>query len=239
MDILSFFDRNEYTKCITCGQLMKTTDFFEVTGKTGICKACNSHLPIVPVGTTFQEHRSYIEYCMAAFFYRAPLRQTIIDFKFKSCISYADIFSKYMYIYLSSVIDEDDSPELIVPVPLSAERMKERGYNQAELLSRPLAEMLCIPHSTECIKRIRNTKRQSDLLPRHRGANIENAFAAESTIAENKSILLIDDVYTTGSTVRECAKTLVEAGARKVRVFTLARQPGMRKSKEYHDLLSQ
>lgn len=238
MNILSFFDSNEYVKCIFCGRLVRKTNCAEISGKTGVCKHCNLHLPIIPVGTTFQEHRSYIDYCMAAFFYRSPIRDKILEYKFRFCTAYADIFARYMYIYYSSVTDEADYPDLIVPVPLSQQRFKERGYNQAELLSEPLAQMLKIRHCPECLIRIKDTIRQSELLPRDRGANIADAFEADSQIVTGKSILLIDDIYTTGSTVKECARTLAEAGARNVRVFTLARQPGLRKSKEYNELLS-
>lgn len=237
MDILSFFDSGEYIKCIFCGRLVRKSKCAETAGKTGVCKDCSRHLPIVPVGTTFQEHRNYIDYCMSTFFYRTPVREKILNFKFKNCTAYADIFAQYMYVYYSSVTDEADYPDCIVPVPLSKERFKERGYNQAELLSQPLAEMLGIEHNTDSLKRVKNTKKQSELLPRDRGKNIADAFAVESHTIFNKSILLIDDIYTTGSTVKECAKTLTNAGARNVRVFTLARQPGLPKSKEYNDLL--
>ena len=237
MDILSFFDSGEYIKCIFCGRLVRKSKCAETAGKTGVCKECNRHLPIVPVGTTFQEHRHYIDYCMATFFYRPPLREKILNFKFKSCTAYADVFAQYMYVYYSSVTNEADFPDYVVPVPLSKERFKERGYNQSELLSKPLAKMLGLEHNTDCLRRIRDTAKQSELLPRDRSKNIANAFAADSNMIINKSILLIDDIYTTGSTAKECAKTLVNGGARNVRVYTLARQPWLRKSKEYNDLL--
>lgn len=238
MDILSFFDRKEYIQCSTCGRLMKKHQFTEITKQTGICKSCTSHLPIIPVGTTFEETNIYIDYSMAAFFYKPPIRQLILDLKFKSCMGYAELLSKFMYDCFGTIIDEENFPDLAVPVPLSKERLKERGYNQAELLSAPFAKMLNIPHSTEAIIRIRNTKRQTDLMPWERSENLNNAFCADTKIIKNKSIVLIDDVYTTGSTVKECAKTLICAGAANVRVFTLARQRGMRKSKEYNELLS-
>ncbi len=238
MNILSIFDSNEYTKCIFCGRVVRKRNCAEISGETGVCKDCNRHLPIVPVGTTFQEHRNYIDYCMATFFYRSPIREKILEYKFRFCTAYANIFAKYMYVYYNSVIDEADYPDIIVPVPLSDQRLKERGYNQSELLSEPLAKMLELEHNTNCLKRVRHTIKQSELPPRERAENIANAFKADSSIVFNKSILLIDDIYTTGSTVKECARTLTDAGARNVRVFTLARQPGLKKSKEYNDLFS-
>lgn len=238
MNILSIFDNSEYAKCIFCGRLVRKSNCAELTDKIAACRHCHEHLPIVPVGTSFQEHRNYIDYCMAAFFYRSPIREKILEYKFKHCTAYGDIFAKYMYIYYSSVTDEEDYPDIIIPVPLSKERFKERGYNQSELLSEPLAQMLGICHNTKSLIRIRNTVKQSELPPRERSANIANAFSADSAELTGKSILLIDDIYTTGSTVKECARTLTDAGARKVCVFTLARQPGIRKSTEYNELLS-
>ena len=238
MNILSIFDSDEYVKCIFCGKLVQKSSCAETAGALAVCNHCHSHLPIIPVGTTFQEHRNYINYCMAAFFYRSPVREKFLEYKFRHCTAYADIFAKYMYVYYSTVTNEEEYPDIIVPVPLSKERFRERGYNQSELLSAPLAEMLGITHSTESLIRIRDTVRQSELPPRERGANIADAFRADYAGLAGKSVLLIDDVYTTGSTVKECAKTLTDAGARKVCVFTLARQPGIRKSQEYNELLN-
>lgn len=237
MDILSFFDRNEYTKCLSCGRFVKKSEISEGDGKIGICKACSARLPIVPVGMTFEERNSCIDYCMSTFFYRTPIRELIIDFKFRSCTSYGKILAKYMHAYLS-VLPNDEHIDCIVPVPLSQKRFIERGYNQSEILSRYVAEYRNILHLPEALERIKTTKRQSSLSPWKRGNNIDKAFVADKEKVWGKAVLLIDDIYTTGSTVRECAKSLSDAGAKSIKVFTLARQPAIRMSQEYNNLLN-
>ena len=114
--------------------------------------------------------------------------------------------------------------DLILPVPLHRRRLRERGFNQAVLLGRPLARGWRIPLVVDNLKRIRWTEPQVTLSAAEREANVRGAFAlADPPGVRGKTILLVDDVYTTGSTVLECSRVLRRAGAAAVYVITVAR----------------
>lgn len=109
----------------------------------------------------------------------------------------------------------------IVPVPLHPKRLAERGYNQAALLARPLARVLGAPIFTGVVLRERDTARQAELDRSARMKNVERAFrCCDQEGARMRRWLLVDDVRTTGATLRACAQALEEAGA--ARVFPLA-----------------
>jgi ComF family protein len=112
--------------------------------------------------------------------------------------------------------------DLIVPVPLHRHRLKERGFNQSLLLARSIAGNFDMPVDFESLRRIRETGPQVNLGGAERADNVKGAFAAGDSV-KGKKVLLIDDVLTTGSTVRECAKTLLGKGALEVAVYTAAR----------------
>ncbi|MBI5874893.1 MAG: ComF family protein [Deltaproteobacteria bacterium] len=113
---------------------------------------------------------------------------------------------------------------LIVPVPLHKTRLKERGFNQSLLLAKGLAKIYNLPIDYLNLKRIRATDHQANLKGKDRLTNVMGAFAVQDKAAfQDKKILLIDDVYTTGATITECSKVLKKAGAKGIDVLTLAR----------------
>ena len=116
------------------------------------------------------------------------------------------------------------APELLLPVPLHRRRLRERGFNQAVLLGRPLAQFWGIPFVVDNLRRTRWTQPQVTLSAAQRELNVRGAFAlADPAAVRGRRILLIDDVYTTGSTVEECSKVLRKGGAAEVYVITVAR----------------
>ncbi len=113
--------------------------------------------------------------------------------------------------------------ELIVPVPLSEKRYRERGYNQVELVARTLALALgwkCVP---EALARVRETASQVGLSAAERRQNVLGAFRASRPHVQERTILVMDDVATTGATLSSCAQALLDEGASAVYAFTLAR----------------
>jgi ComF family protein len=112
---------------------------------------------------------------------------------------------------------------LVTPVPLGLARFKERGYNQATLLARPIALYFGIPFSSKALKRMRETRSQVGLTVGERQQNMADAFVAKSKLVQGKTVLLVDDVATSGATLNACAKALLDAGASSVYGFTLAR----------------
>jgi ComF family protein len=114
--------------------------------------------------------------------------------------------------------------EMIVPVSLHWWRRLRRGYNQSEALARGLARRLRLPVDTSCLRRVRRTLPQSSLSPEGRKANVRGAFrAADLSRLQGRTVLLLDDILTTGATLNEAAKALREGGAARVAVAVLAR----------------
>ena len=112
---------------------------------------------------------------------------------------------------------------VIVPVPLHASRRKERGYNQCELLAKPLGKLLNLPVNTKTLQRTQKTKSQMTLGAVERRKNVANAFKCYNNQLTNLNVLLIDDVCTTGSTLDSCAVALKETGVKSVWGVTLAK----------------
>ena len=114
--------------------------------------------------------------------------------------------------------------DLLIPVPLHRRRLRERGFNQAVLLGRPLSKTWGIPLVADNLKRIRWTEPQVTLSASEREANVRGAFAlADPAAVHGRKVILLDDVFTTGSTVAECSRVLRQAGAEGVYVITVAR----------------
>jgi ComF family protein len=115
---------------------------------------------------------------------------------------------------------------VVVPVPLHWWRRWQRGYNQSESLARPLALRLGVPLRTSCLRRTRNTPQQTSQTAAGRLQNVRGAFRARGAALAGQTVLLVDDVLTTGSTAAEAARALRGAGARRVVVAVLARAHG-------------
>ncbi len=113
--------------------------------------------------------------------------------------------------------------EIAAAVPLHRRRLARRGFNRSRFLAKYAAQTLDIPLNLDALTRIRYTRPQVELSQAEREANVKGAFAVEGDVFEGRRVLLVDDVYTTGATVRECAKVLKKAGAEKVYVLTVAR----------------
>jgi ComF family protein len=113
---------------------------------------------------------------------------------------------------------------LLIPVPLHVKKLRERGFNQSLLLANALGTRHELPVNFSLLKRCKSTLTQTGLNKKAREENIKGAFIVtdKKKVAGN-NIILIDDVYTTGATINECAQTLLKAGAQKVAVLTLAR----------------
>ncbi len=115
-------------------------------------------------------------------------------------------------------------PDAIVPVPLHARRERSRGYNQAALLARPLADLLEAPVEGHLLRRtVDNRPQVESRAESARSRNVSGIFEAAQNVRD-KRILLVDDVATTGSTLNECARTLRKAGARRVDAIVLAKE---------------
>lgn len=116
-----------------------------------------------------------------------------------------------------------DDIDLLVPVPIHPRRLNERGFNQSEFICRGLASVLHIPLDTTTIRRIKNTPKQSQLTDAKRQTNVEHAFNVPEPLPwHKKHILLVDDVITTGATIRNCLKEITPIRSCRISVFSLA-----------------
>ena len=153
-------------------------------------------------------------------YYTGLLKKIIRDFKFNRRIAIIRDLTPQLKSYFLQWIPEID---LISPVPLTNQRKKQRGYNQSAILGKTIATLLRKDYSEKAIHRIRETHTQVGLNFQERTENVKGAFEADETVVKGKSILLIDDITTTGSTLNECAKAFLQSGAKEVVGFTLAR----------------
>lgn len=197
-------------RCIVCGYpfgLEMGTDY-SLIGESA-CGACQN------------VKRSFTK-AVSALRYDDDSRQMIIGFKHHDRLEYAKYFSNLLKFAAADLIEKSD---LIVPVPLHNRRLIQRRYNQSAVLSQMLARETHIRHEPQLLQRTKNTPPQQGNINK-RSLNVRGAFKVSNRhkhLIKEKSILLIDDVYTTGATVENCAKALKHAGAEEVFVATVFR----------------
>ncbi|MGQ9814817.1 MAG: ComF family protein [Candidatus Roseilinea sp.] len=153
-----------------------------------------------------------------------PLRQGIHEFKYNGVPGLAEPFARLMAdAWAGASAAAGLSVDLIVPVPLHAARLRERGFNQSERLAFFISRAIGAPMKPRALARIRHTEHQARLGPAERRRNVQGAFAADESLCAGRRVLLVDDVLTTGTTLCECAAALLAAGAEQVSALTLAR----------------
>ena len=156
--------------------------------------------------------------------YGYPWNQLITRWKFAQQPALAKHFAQWM-LQDADVCSAVARADVVIPIPLSSERMRERGYNPAAQLAKCLAPHLYQPY---VLQRIRHTRAQSDLSRAQRLRNVREAFAVNAAhrgYLQDKTVLLVDDVMTTGATLEVASCCLLQAGAARVDVLCLARTP--------------
>jgi len=147
----------------------------------------------------------------------------IHSFKYQNKTSLRHTFARLIFSFIRNYALAMDQFDIIVPIPLHPTRLRERGYNQSQLLSENISKEFNIRHSPLNLMRIRNTRNQALLKEKERWTNIQGAFKIKDPLEFfAKSVLIVDDLLTTGATASEVARILKEAGAQKVSVLTLA-----------------
>jgi len=242
MFLFDLFKNKSTFFCIFCQKHKRNTHAEFITANIGVCKECSGKLRCFPLAPLPIETHS-CKTVVSVFPYNDILRMAIHNYKFNDNPGYSKVFSHYVITYIEqfNTLYKNtftDMFDFIVPVPLSKQRLRERGYNQSTLIAKDFSERFNIPLNCNALLKIRHTKQQS-LVPHNlRQKNVAGAYRADKNIVFGKRILLFDDIFTTGSTVESCAKTLIEAGALNVSVITLANRPYFLHSKEYYDLLN-
>ncbi|HAW60392.1 MAG TPA: ComF family protein [Actinobacteria bacterium] len=185
-----------------------------------LCRKCGKscHL-VVDECRECRGRRYYFSIARSAGLYEGNLKEAIHSLKYRNGRRLAPIFARLMVEGMEEGLDID----LVTFVPLSSSKERRRGYNQARLLALEISDLIdkpCIP----ALIQIKETMDQSKLSPRERRENVRKAFLGVAGVdIRGRSLLLIDDVFTTGATVNECSKALLASGAEDVHVLTLAR----------------
>ena len=152
-----------------------------------------------------------------------PLQGIIHQFKYGSHPSLARPLARLLHALWVQAY-RDRTPDMIVPVPLHRARQRERGFNQSRLLARHLSRWTQVPLMDRVLVRSRSTEAQAGLSRKQRRRNIQGAFrVADRGSIRERAVLLVDDVFTTGATLNECARMLRKQGAQRVDVLTIAR----------------
>lgn len=205
-----------------------------------ICETCSTYTPyleqpLCPVCTRpavagFTHPRCRSRYCLDRLFvpfrYRGVIAVAIKKLKYKEVTTLADFLANLIVEEMTEEGFQFGSQSIIIPVPLHRLKLLERGYNQAGLLGNSLGKRLGIRVVTGVLKRIRETPTQTKLKGKEREKNVKNAFAVDLKKVDSifgKDILLVDDVFTTGATLRECGRILKHSGARYIYAVTVAK----------------
>jgi ComF family protein len=190
--------------CPVCGR------FFEGEAEAHLCRRCLADRP------AFAVHRS----CAA---YGGPLKDVILLFKYRRYAPLAVPLARFAEDALGGEAALWDGADGLVPVPLHRARRRERGFNQSRLLARELGRRRGIAVLRGALVKIRQAPPQAGLRAADREKNVVGAYAVKRREkVRGRVLVLVDDVATTGATLRECARVLVEAGAKEVRAVTLA-----------------
>ncbi|MEM7394155.1 MAG: ComF family protein, partial [Verrucomicrobiota bacterium] len=165
----------------------------------------------------------YLDRARSAGRYDGALRSMVQDFKYRQALWLCDDLVKLLEAGSLAAFD-CDSIQFVTAVPLHRLKMRQRGYNQAEVLARALARRLGKPMKKNMLRRIRYADTQTHLTASQRLTNVKGAFhSPERQAWQDAHVLLVDDVMTTGATVNECAKMLKESGIGRVDAITVAR----------------
>ena len=187
-----------------------------------ICCKCGKHLED---GTEeycpdCRERRHFYVKGRALYDYK-EIAPSLYRFKYGGRREYARVFGEEIAFYLKDFFEEIQ-PQALVPVPMYRRKERIRGYNQAALLAEAIGEYTGIPVYKDLVKRIKNTRPLKFLNPEERLNNLKKAFILAENSVKLKVIVIVDDIYTTGSTIDAIAKVLQEDSERKIYFVTLA-----------------
>ena len=198
-------------KCVLCRSLLSRE-------QTDLCPACRADAPEFP-GTKLK--LSFVAQWTGIWYYKENARASILRCKFGLRRSYAAVYGRLLAMKLQRMGWDDC--DLITWIPISRRRKFRRGFDQSELIAKVTARELGLPF-VSAVRKIRHTKPQSLMGDAaHRRANILGAYrVTDAALVEDKRVLLIDDIITTGATASECSRVLLTAGAKEVKLATVA-----------------
>lgn len=201
-------------RCVFCHRI--------IDGENGTCPDCVKNLPYTTHAGAVTKGEFFAR-CVSPLYYEGVVRESLLRYKFDDRSIYAEIYGKYV----ADCVRQHFSGEydLISWVPLSRKRLRKRGYDQAELLARATAAELG-EEPVRLLRKTRDIPAQSGIKGEEkRRANVLGVYeAVDAELMRGKTVLLMDDIVTTGATLSECARTLRMAGAGKVLCASVARR---------------
>ena len=219
--------------CPVCHRILKDD-------KRYICPPCEKKIrPLtgslcMKCGRPVEENREYCRECLTAehtydrgrgiFLYNDMWKKSLERFKFYGCREYGDFYSHLMWEEAKEDI-RDWNPDIVVPVPMHPKKQRMRGFNQSWYLAQRISRASGIPSKSDAVRKVRNTAAQKQLDAAERKSNLHGAFAAVQSMG-GRCVLVVDDVYTTGSTIDAMASVLRDAGASAVFFLTCCIVPG-------------
>lgn len=213
--------RNDLPLCPTCRMAIKPL-------RPPYCPRCGLPVPSGDGGGYLcgpcLEEKWYFEVHRSSGLYEGTLKEAIHQFKYRGVFPLVRVFGDLMQPTLQT-LSREYPVDVMIPVPLHIRRLRERGFNQALLMVKELSTRLGIPYEGSALKKIKDTPVQISLKKRERRKNLTGVFQVKDNTKaiQGKSVVLVDDVYTTGATANECSRALLKAGAERVAVLTVAR----------------
>ena len=199
--------------CVVCGKI----------DKNWLCPKCQVRVERLEKSFQVDIQNKKYEKLLYIFKYESLIRKLILGYKFSN--------KAYINNFFANIIIKNEKNynllkqyDMIIPVPMHKKKMLKRGYNQTELISEKIAKNLGIANRPDILQKVVNTTTQSKLGGKTRQTNIQHAFFIKNDIeVEDKKIILLDDIYTTGATSEECSRVLKDAGAADVLILVLAK----------------
>lgn len=201
-------------KCVLCGTLLSEVE-------TDLCRKCRIETRQLE---NSRKRIPFVAHWTALWYYEGNVRKSLLRFKFQNRRSYASAYGAMLAMKLTQ--DFPDGFDVLTWVPVSRRRRYKRGYDQVSLLADAVSAELGLP-KTQTLKKVRDNPAQSSLSGvSRRKANVLNVYVpVNADLVAGKRILLLDDIITTGSTVSECARVLLTAGAKEVICAAVAANP--------------
>ena len=194
--------------CVRCGCILKSKNDV-------LCKEC-------------KKEERFFDKGISAFFYNDAIKEAIINFKYHNKRELAMFFAKYMVKTMEreGFLESD----MLIPIPIHKSRRVKRGYNQAEVLCKEISKLTGIPMKNDIIIREKKTEALKEQGRQERLNSLKNAFAVDNKkkdLIKGKTVIMVDDIYTTGSTMDAMGKVVLECGALKVYFITIATGAGI------------
>lgn len=157
----------------------------------------------------------------AVFIYDDVIKKSIYRFKYGGRKEYARFYAAEIYAKYNNLIKRWN-PDVIIPIPLHKSKQKKRGYNQADLIAKELSNLTNIPRDNKILFRVKKTEIQKNLGVEGRDTNLKNAFKMRPNGVQYLSAMLIDDIYTTGATMSNATRVLIDGGFEKVYCLSIS-----------------